>query len=160
MIVLLTILVILFVWLVISLLSCDWKRKRYRKNDDYIFQKAVRKCNLWLIAPMFWMISEYVFTIIPFESTVIVVYLDAYKPYQNNEIILYSIISLAFIVFGFAINPKRYMRSYRNAYVKIDHSIDIYIEKSTNKDDRIAQKELIDILHECEQIINYSYDIE
>ena len=158
-----SVVIIMIVWFIIALMSWDWNKKKYNLNDDKIFQKAFRKCNLWLTVSTFWMISEYIFTILPFEATVIVVYLDALDEPSEHGIIAYSIISLAFIGFAFAINPKYQMRCYRRAYVKLDNALNVYIEaheKGDQKEIKKAKLNLITAIDDGEKSINGSYDVE
>ena len=158
-----SVVIIIVVWCVIALMSWDWNKKKYNLNDDKLFQKAFRKCNLWLTVSSFWMIAEFIFTIIPFEATVIVVYLDAFEKTSEYGIMAYSIISLAFIVFAFAIKPQYQMRCYRRAYVKLDNALNVYIEaheKGDHKEIKKAKLNLITAVDEGEKSINGSYDVD
>ena len=103
---------IIIAFIVVAFISWDWRKRKLDKlglKDDETFQKAFRKANLWRTVSMFWMISEYLFTIIPFIATVIVIHLDtrSNKLNDSNGILTYSIISLGIIIFSFAINQNK-----------------------------------------------------
>lgn len=163
-----SIVIIIAVWLIISVMSWDWRLIRLNKiglKDDFLFQKGFLKSNLWRTVSMFWMISEYLFTIIPFTAAVIVINLETQQNDStiNNGILSYSIISLAIIIFSFAINPRRHMRCYRKAYIRIDHVLDNYIDTFQNGNDeekKQAKDLLANAISEGEKDINSSYDID
>lgn len=149
-------------------MAWDWRLKRFNKTnlrDDEVFQIAFRKCNLWRTVSMFWMIAEYIFVIVPFEASIIVIYILAKPtllPCEQYEALMYSIISISVIVFSFAINPKRHMKCYRAAFTHIDESINhflIVFQKSESNLES-AQKDLVKAMSEGEKIINPSYDID
>ncbi len=158
-----TILLIFIVWLIISIISWQRISRKFKElKNDMTFKKALLKCNLWLTVSMLWMISEYIFIIIPFEATAVVIYLDALeKDGDKNGILIHSILSLGLVVFSYAINPKQHMRCYRKSYTLLDAAINQilihYKEGDPVTED--SKTKLINAIDKGEEIINSSYDI-
>ena len=151
--------IFVFVWL-FSLVITLRKRCMYQdRNKDKLFLKnAVQRLNTWTVAATFWMIIEYLCVIIPFVANVIVIYY-CYNLKENSTIVmLLSIVSLSFVVFGYAINPVRHKQSYRKAYYVLDEAINTYITESDIDGDNERQNKVNDAIKEGEGFINNSYD--
>lgn len=131
---------------------------RHMKENDALLKKAVHLAITWLTAATFWMCTEYLFVIIPFVANAIVIYLslDARCNGNNEKILVYSIISLAFIVFGYAINPQRHKKCYRKAYSVLDHEINKYLLSSNPNEER---ESLVKTIQSGEELIDISYDV-
>ncbi len=150
----------LLVWLITLLLSFN-KYSHINKDTlkkDFTLKKAVGRCNTWLVATTFWMFAEYILVIIPFVTNAIVIYLSLNTETNKEFILVYSIVSSALVVFGYAINPQRHKKCYRKAYTNLDNEINKYLLSATPND---AEKEaLIQAMHDGESFIDGSYDIE
>ena len=155
---------ILFVFLlawVFSAISLHKYKVRMRMKDskDLALERAFYRFSAWYKSATFWMIAEYAFIIVPFVSNVIVIYLTNINrdPIGAETILLHSIISLSFIVFGYAINPQRHKKCYRKAFRCLDNSINEYLSAldSGNPNSAILDKGTKD----GEDYIDESYDI-
>ncbi len=138
--------------------ACVSKEKKYIKDkiaSDAYLAKAYHRLGAWFTATILWTITEYLFAIVPFVSNVIVIYFTNINEVKDNApvILIHSIISLSFIVFGFAINPQRHKKCYRRAFTHIDACINEYL---TNPDPNILKKGI----EGSEGFINPSSDIE
>ena len=145
----------IIVWLV-SLAQSFSKEIRIDKHaadDNIILMRAISRHKAWLIATTFWMMIEYLFVIIPFFANVIVIYESALSAGTDIEIILvFSIVSSAFIVFGFAINPKQHKMCYRKAYSCLDYALNEYFSFNPN------EELLVESIRKGEQFIDGAYD--
>lgn len=130
------------------------------RNEDVLLKKAVSLSSTWLTATTFWMLAEYLLVIIPFVTNAIVIYLSLYaEDNPNNEFILvYSIVSSALVVFGYAINPQRHKKCYRKAYTNLDSEINRYL-LSPNPS-TVEKAALVKAMQVGEEYIDISYDIE
>ena len=148
------------VWIITLLLAFN----KYSKIDkdllrkDYVLKKAVGRSRTWLISTTFWMLAEYLFIIIPFVSNVIVIYSSVSTTNNPDSITVYSIISLSFIVFGFAIKPQNHKKCYRKAYSLMDKEINKYLVSVEG--DNSDKNALIGAIKDGEGFIDLSYDIE
>lgn len=137
---------------------CFSKEKYFIKEKlekDTELSRTYHRFYVWYKATILWIITEYLFVIIPFISNVVVIYLTNIKDIIGNApvILFHSIISLSFIVLGFAINPQRQKKCYRKAFTCLDSHINEYL---TNPDPNILKKGLKD----GEKFIDSSCDIE
>lgn len=150
----------LLVWVITLFLSFN-KYSHISKQllKEYcMLKKAVGRSGTWFIATTFWMLAEYIFVIVPFIANAIVIYLSLNLNDNEEFILVYSIVSLAFIVFGYAINPQRHKKCYRKAYVNLDDEINRYLSAIGSG---TAQEELlIKAMHDGEKFIDGSYDVE
>ncbi|MBE7046455.1 MAG: hypothetical protein E7396_03465 [Ruminococcaceae bacterium] len=124
-------------------------------ENDTELSRTYHRFYVWYKSTILWTITEYLFVIIPFISNVIVIYLSNIKDIASNTpvILFHSIISLSFIVFGFAINPQRQKKCYRKAFTHLDSCINEYL---SNPKPDILRKGLKD----GEKFIDPSCDIE
>ena len=148
------------VWIITLILSFNKYSKidKHLLSEDCILKKAVGRLRAWLISMTFWMVLEYLFIIIPFVSNVIVIYLSRNGFQKQNAITVFSIVSLSFIVFGYAIKPQKHKKCYRKAYSVIDKAINDYLVSLG--DEKTGQNALIEAIKAGEGFIDYSYDIE
>ena len=138
--------------------ACVSKEKKCIKDkiaSDTYLAKAYHRLGAWFTATILWTITEYLFVIVPFVSNVIVIYSTDVENLTNNTpaILVFSIISLSFIVFGFSINPQRHKKCYRRAFTYIDSCINEYL---VNPNPNILKKGI----EGGEGFINPSSDIE
>ena len=153
--------ILILIWC-ITLLTCRRRGKIYNEKgmeNDVIFQNALRRLNVWLTAATFWMIVEYLCVILPFVANAIVVYL-AIEADKAAEITVYSIISLAFVVFGYAINPQRHKQCYRKAYAQLDSAVNTYLVQFADGNvEKSYIEKITEALEHGEKEINASYDV-
>lgn len=150
----------LLVWLVTLLLSFN-KYSRISKETlkgDYLLKKAVGRCSTWLVATTFWMLAEYILVIVPFVTNAIVIYLSLNTETNKEFILVYSIVSSALVVFGYAINPQCHKKCYRKAYAKLDNEINRYLLSKSS--DNAEKEALVKAMQDGEGFIDRSYDIE
>lgn len=146
----------------INLVICQRRGKIYDKpylQEDLVFQNALRRLNKWLTAATFWMLVEYLCVILPFVANSIVIYLSIGEAHAK-EVSIYSVISLGFIVFGYAIKPQLHKQSYRKAYTVLDAAINEHFTKFNNdsrNDD--SYRKITEALELGEKEINASYDV-
>lgn len=157
-------LLILFIAFILFCIGKSKLDKKMEKDiNDYIFTKALSLRNTWLKSAISWMLTEYLFVIVPFEASIIVIHLSSSNAEQySNVILFYSIISLIFIVIGFEINPKKHTRCYRKAFEKVDSAINDFIvnyDGNKNKLDRYRVN-LSNAINEGEKIISNSYEVD
>ena len=136
-------------------LSKENKLIKDKISNNTDFARAYHRLSVWYTSTILWTITEYIFVIVPFVSNVIVIYLTNINEAKDNApvILIHSIISLSFIVFGFAINPQRHKKCYRRAFTHIDTCINEYL---TNPDPNILKMGIKD----GEDFIDPSNDIE
>ena len=111
---------------------CFSKDKRFIKEkleNDTELSRTYHRFYVWYKSTILWTITEYMFVIIPFISNVIVIYVTNIDGIVGNAplLLFHSIISLSFIVFGFAINPQRHKKCYRKAFTHLDSCINEYL---------------------------------
>ena len=150
----------LMVWLTTLVLSFN-KYSYVRKEtltNDYTLKKAIGRASTWLIATTFWMLAEYLLVIFPFVANSVVIYLSLNAVSNKEYILVFSIISSASIVFGYAINPQRHKKCYRKAYTHLDNEINRYL--LTADADLTNQESLVEAIATGEAFIDGSYDIE
>ena len=99
-----------------------------------------------------WLTLEYIGILIPFESSCIVLLLNAYNKQSVFTNILYSALSMIFVVLVYAINPHKHVKGYRKAYQKIDDAI--------NRQMICNDNELCKALADAEKEINMAFDID
>ena len=149
------------VWVITLIISFINYRhiSKQMKEKDALLKKAVGLAKTWLTAATFWTCTEYLLVIIPFIANAIVIYLslEAVGNGKNEKILVYSIISSAFIVFGYAINPQRHKKCYRKAYTILDYEINKYLLASNPNEER---EFLVKTMQSGEKIIDISYDVE
>ena len=135
-------------------------RMQIKNVKDLALERAFHRFSVWYKSATLWTVAEYVFVIVPFISNVIVIYLTNINEDQTDlkVILLHSIISLSFIVFGYAINPQLHKKCYRKAFRCLDNSINEYLSAldSGNPNSAILDKGVKD----GEDYIDRSYDIE
>jgi hypothetical protein len=100
-------------------------------NDCEIFYEAIRLRRAWKSISQRWLICDYMFKIIPFECTSIILYLETFAP-DGKETALavfgFSIISMIIIILPFAVRPYEQMKAYRKAYLVINSLIYLFIQ--------------------------------
>ena len=125
-------------------------------KTNFIFMKAVDKCDTWFSISVLWLVVEYLIVILPFELTATILYIEHKEEGKNRTlIILLSVLSMAMIIMANVIRPHDHMEGYRKAYVRLDNAINLYIEKE-DKDDMV----LINALNEGECYISGGYDVD
>ena len=153
--------VLVMIW-AINLFVCQRNSSIYKRadlKDDIAFQNALQRLNKWLTATTFWMIIEYLCVILPFVANSIVVYL-AVDNEKTVEITVYSIISRAFVVFGYAIKPQLHKQCYRRAYALLDSAINEYfIQFNTDQSKNEYIVKITKALESGENEVNASYDL-
>ena len=132
----------------------SFSNARYIKdcNAKSLLNKAMKKSNIWFNMSVLWLTLEYIGILIPFESSCIVLLLNAYNKQSVFTNILYSAISMIFVVLVYAINPHKHVKGYRTAYQKIDDAINRQMISNDN--------ELCKALAEAEKDINMAFDID
>lgn len=148
-------------WL-FSFLSFQKDKRRIKdelKNNSPLY-RAFHRLYVWHKATVLWMIAEYLFVILPFVANVIVIYLTNVGG-ENPQIVVilfYSIVSLSFVAFGYAINPQRHKKCYRKAFSCLDACINEYLLDldGDTKNTDILNKGIKD----GEGFIDGSFDIE
>lgn len=149
------------VWVITLIISFINYRhiSKQMKEKDILLKKAVGLAKTWLTAATFWMCTEYLLVIIPFVANAIVIYLslDTGCIDKSEKILVYSIVSSAFIVFGYAINPQRHKKCYREAYSILDYEINKYLLASDPTEER---ESLVKTMQSGEKIIDISFDVE
>lgn len=121
---LLTIVFAAVVWIaswIISSLKFWHYSKELREN--HIFKRAKKKRNIWLSMAMLWLIVEYVGVIVPFEASCLALIENTIGDSNKRATIIYSIISMVFVIVIYAIHPHRHTAGYRRAYKEIENSI-------------------------------------
>lgn len=145
-----------------SAISLHKYKVKMQMNDtkDLALERAFHRFSTWYKSAIFWTIADYAFVIVPFVSNVVVIYLTNINEYpiDAETILLHSILSLSFIVFGYALNPQRQKKCYRKAFRCLDNSINEYLSAldSGNPNSAILDKGS----KEGEDNIDRSYDIE
>ena len=125
-----------------------------RESANYI--KATKKCNGWFSMSVLWTVVEYLSVILPFELSAFVLYLE-----NNNEdkaqvaITVFSILSMALIIFAYAIRPHAHVKGYRRAYKYLDNAINRYLYPK-----RRNEITLVNAMKVGELRIDLSFDIE
>ena len=148
-------------WL-FSFLSFQKDKRRIKdelKKNSPLY-RAFHRLYVWHKATVLWMIAEYLFVILPFVANVIVIYLtNVGDGNPNTEVILfYSIVSLSFVAFGYAINPQRHKKCYRKAFSSLDACINEYLSKL---DDDTKNADILNKgIKEGEGFIDGACDIE
>lgn len=99
-----------------------------------------------------WLTLEYIGILIPFESSCIVLLLNAFDRQSTFTNILYSALSMVFVVLVYAINPHKHVKGYRKAYEIIEDAINRHTEADNN--------ELCNALRCAENYINMAFDID
>lgn len=133
-------------------------KEELKKNSP--LYRAFHRLYVWHKATVLWMIAEYLFVILPFVANVIVIYLTNVGGANLNVevILLYSIVSLSFVAFGYAINPQRHKKCYRKAFSCLDACINEYLSKL---DDDTKNTDILNKgIKEGEGFIDGSCDIE
>lgn len=127
--------------------------------DDIALERAYHRFAVWYKSSILWTIAEYVFVIVPFVSNVIVVYITntSADTIDGEVILLHSIISLSFIIFGYAINPQRHKKCYRKAFRCLDSSISQYL--STLNSGKSSSYILDKGTKDGEDFIDETYDV-
>ena len=153
--------VFLLAWFFSAISLHKYKVKMQMKNTkDLALERAFHRFSTWYKSAILWTIAEYVFVIVPFVSNVVVIYLTNTNGNRIDAetILLHSIISLSFIVFGYALNPQRQKKCYRKAFRCLDNSINEYLSAldSSNPNSAILDKGA----KEGEDYIDCSYDIK
>ena len=152
---------LIVIW-VISLPLCHRSGKIYNKaniKENLVLKNAILRLNIWLAAATFWMLVEYLCVILPFLANSIVIYLsiDGVHP---KEVSIYSVISLGFVVLGYAIKPQLHKQSYRKAYVILDTVInEYYANLNSDTQNKEFYKRITEALELGENTINASYDV-
>ncbi len=156
--------VVIFLFFVVWIIAIFLSLNRYnhiRKDmlaKDFLLKKAVGRSRTWLIAATLWMFTEYAFVIIPFVANAAVIYLSI-EPYVCKECVLFlSIVSLSFIIFGYAINPQQHKKCYRKAYAVLDNRINLFLVSSEGTI-TTDKNSLIEAIQTGENYIDGSYDI-
>ena len=126
-------------------------------KDRFIFIRACHKCDTWFNASVFWLIVEYLGTILPFELSAIILYLEnssVDEEKKQDAIIIFSILSMALIIMDFAIRPHEHMQSNRKAFINIDCAINTYVVDKTHN-----EKILLIAMNIGENIVNSGYGV-
>ena len=162
--------VVVLVWLIISLLSWDWRKKELKSQipvfrDDKIFDKAFRNVNLYRTAMMFWTMAGILFVVVPSIANIITILNSWYIQERQGDIVLYSILSTALIVVAYAVKPQKHERCYRRAYTILDNAVNKYVGTAQNREVGVeefkkAKNELIDAMGLAERCIDPSYDAD
>ena len=133
---------------------------KIKETNDSALDRAYHRFAVLYKSAILWTIAEYVFVIVPFVSNVIVIYLgNTNRESINMDLILFhSIVSLSFIVFGYAISPQRQKKCYRKAFRCLDNCINEYLltRDVGNPDITILNKGI----KKGEDFIDNSYDID
>ena len=105
--------------------------KFYSENEAFqkseLFNKAVHKYNIWFLMSVLWLCVNYLGIILTFEISAIILYLEIYENNKHTAIIVFSIISMALIIFTYAIRPHVHTEGYRRASVRMDQAINQYL---------------------------------
>lgn len=158
-IVLLILVAFCVVWMGALLLSFNRHShiSKEQLEKDAILKRAMGRLQAWLISTTFWMVVEYLLVIVPFVSNVVVIYLATENTVNSQAILIYSAISLSFIVFGYTINPQRHKKCYRKAYSVLDTAINNYLLTFAQNP---STEELVGAISAGEKYIDTSYDVE
>lgn len=125
-------------------------------KNDFVFMKAVNKCDTWFSISVLWLVVEYLLAIIPIELIAAIVYIEHSEKESNRIfVILFSVLSIALIIMTNAIRPHDHTQGYRRAYVVMDHTINTFIGKE-EKDNTI----LIDAMNVGECYISNGFAID
>ena len=136
----------------------DKVRKKIKSTNNLSLGRAFDRLSVWYKATILWTITEYFFVILPFACNVVVIYLTNTDKTDTELVLMYSIISLSFVAFGYAINPQRHKKCYRRAFCCLDNSINEYL---TNFDAGNPNTTILDKgIKDGEECIDSSYDIE
>lgn len=146
----------LFIWLFVCMANRVEKAEKDRfKQENQVYEKAVRKSHRWFKMAVLWLIVDYLCVILPFEASAIVLCIEVFNEADRSAIVIYSILSLAMIIVAYAFHPRVHCHGYRRAYINIDHAINHYL----NSDKDTKNKQLCDDLHQSELYINTSFEI-
>lgn len=125
-----------------------------KESANYI--KATKKCNGWFSMSVLWTAVEYLSVILPFELSAFVLFLENNKEDRTQvAITVFSILSMALIIFAYAIRPHAHVKGYRRAYKYLDNAINRYLYP--NRRNEIT---LINAMKVGELRIDLSFDIE
>lgn len=123
------------------------------QNDDLSdddFQRIISTMYLWERSFITWMALGYFLKIASVYSTIVIIYI-AGTTSDINAIILYSILSLLFVIFDLLLNPLKTSSGFRIAYTKIKTTV--YKYNSNQIDYRI----LLLCFNDCEDIISNGF---
>ena len=123
----------------ITFIACFECRKAYPKIDmDFqdhekqeLYVEACKTLNTWQIGSTCWQVTEYASVVISFLCTGLVVYIEAAHLQDAGKVIMYSFLSLAFMMFQYAVSPKAHAIQYRKAFIGLKKAI---IEYQQDKD--------------------------
>lgn len=153
-----TLLIALFILIGVYIANNIQEEKIYSGfAGSIVFEKAKQKNAEWFIMSETWLILEYLGVILPFEFSAAVLFIEVIEKEKSNHaaIMLFSILSMVFIILVYSIRPHEHMRGYRQAYVQMDNKINCYLIGGS-KEDEI----LIHGLNEGESLINGGFAVE
>ena len=151
---LITVIFATVVWIascIISSIKCWHYPKELRKN--HLFKRAKKKRNIWFSMAMLWLIVEYVGVIVPFEASCLALIENTIGDSNKKATIIYSIISMIFVIVIYAIHPHRHTTGYRRAYKEVENSINNYISGQPK------DNELVESLKKGEDFIDGGFDL-
>ena len=128
----------------ITFIACFECRKAYPKIEmefhnhekTELYIEACKTLNTWQIGSTCWQIAEYASVVMSFLCTGLVVYIEAMDLQDAGKVIIYSFLSLAFMMFQYAVSPKTHAIQYRKAFIGLKKAIIKYQQ----------EKEKIDII--------------
>lgn len=127
-----------------------------KRKDADVISVAIRLKKSWLLTAVLWFIVDCTLTIVSFASSIVTVYIASNENLSENDnqnIILFSILSAILVVANFLLNPKKQTRAYRKAFEKIDFEINIY----NNDNVRYDKTNMINLIKKCEKEIGKTF---
>lgn len=127
-----------------------------KRKDADIISVANRLKKSWLLTAVLWFIVDCTLTIVSFSSSIVTVYIASSKELSekdNQNIILFSILSAILVVANFLLNPKKQTRAYRKVFEKMDYEINIY----NNDNGGYDKTNMINLIKECEKEIGKTF---
>ena len=120
-------------------------------------KEAEKKQKQWFWLANIWRAIDYLMVIIAFLSSIVVVCVETMVQGDNTHIVIVgSTVAATFTMMSFAIEPKKHMKSYRNAYIHIYEKRINYIKNGKPEDTRVLGEAIIN----AESMINQSYDVD
>ena len=126
-------------------------------QGSVVFEKAKRKNAEWFFMSETWLVIEYLGVILPFEFSAAVLFIEVFEKEKSNHsaIMLFSILSMVFIILVYSIRPHEHMRGYRQAYVQMDNKINCYLIGGSKEDEMLVHG-----LNDGELLINGGFEVE
>ncbi len=111
--------------LVFTLADHRSKTKHDTKKDaGYYALKSKRL--IWLISSMLWRMAYYICVLISFISSVTIVYISVEVSASSTDVLIFSIITTALVLFEFVIKPKEAATAHREAFFLADKALNEY----------------------------------